>query len=323
MQGFYGYVADGLLSARVVLADGSAVTASATQHADLFWALKGAGHNFGVVTSFEIKAYDLPKTKWTIVNLVYTQDKLEDFVDALNDVDNEGDHDAALVLAGAIMRIPPIDPEHPVIAYQLSFLGTAAEVEPYVARFRQAGPLSVDFVENVPYKDYYIVTNNGYNQTACQIDQNISGYAVSLPNYNKTAMRRTFEIFSEFTADETFTSFWLLESYGSRGVKAVDYATSAIPNADRDLAVLTVPITWWNGSDAQTKAKADHYGKLIRSTLAEGADKTAENAHIYLNYAMGGESLQQVYGKEPLPKLMALKKKYDPANRFGFYVPIV
>ena len=53
----YGYSIDNLLSVEIVTADGQVRTASATENPDLFWAVRGAGSNFGVVTSFEFRLH--------------------------------------------------------------------------------------------------------------------------------------------------------------------------------------------------------------------------------------------------------------------------
>jgi hypothetical protein len=53
-----GILADSLVSAHVVTATGDFVTASQTENADLFWAIRGAGHNFGIITSATFKMYD-------------------------------------------------------------------------------------------------------------------------------------------------------------------------------------------------------------------------------------------------------------------------
>jgi len=53
----YGFAIDNLLAVDIVTADGVLRTASATQHEDLFWGIRGAGHNFGVVTSFEYRLH--------------------------------------------------------------------------------------------------------------------------------------------------------------------------------------------------------------------------------------------------------------------------
>ena len=62
LSGQYGLVIDNLVQATVVIANGSVVTASSTSHPDLFWAIRGGGSNFGIVTEFVLKVYPQRKT---------------------------------------------------------------------------------------------------------------------------------------------------------------------------------------------------------------------------------------------------------------------
>jgi FAD/FMN-containing dehydrogenase len=109
LQGQYGYAVDGLISARVVLASGDVVTASRSQNADLFWALQGAGHQFGVLASLEVKVYDV-RSNWTIYSLVFLHDKLEQLYRLVNEFEEPSSkRPAKLAMTGAILRVPAVD----------------------------------------------------------------------------------------------------------------------------------------------------------------------------------------------------------------------
>jgi FAD/FMN-containing dehydrogenase len=112
LQGQYGYAVDGLISARVVLASGDVVTASRSQNADLFWALQGAGHQFGVLASLEVKVYDV-RSNWTIYSLVFLHDKLEQLYRLVNEFEEPSSkRPAKLAMTGAILRVPAVDPNN-------------------------------------------------------------------------------------------------------------------------------------------------------------------------------------------------------------------
>ena len=113
LQGHYGLVMDQVIEVRIVLANGTAATASETSNPDLFWALRGAGHNFGVVTSFKVKIYDVKDgDMWSWQSFVFTQDKLEDIYSALNDLGGNGTQSDDLMNFSLYMRIPAVDPQN-------------------------------------------------------------------------------------------------------------------------------------------------------------------------------------------------------------------
>lgn len=87
LQGMYGLLADQLIEARIVLGNGSAIKVSADSHPDLFWALRGAGHNFGIVTEFTYRIYDShPNETWSYESFFFSGDQLEAVFEAKNEM---------------------------------------------------------------------------------------------------------------------------------------------------------------------------------------------------------------------------------------------
>lgn len=82
LQGYHGLVADQWISMNVVLANGDLKTIDSKS--DLWWAMQGAGHNFGIVTSVKTKIYDIVHIKWAIETIIFNGDKIEDVYDAAN-----------------------------------------------------------------------------------------------------------------------------------------------------------------------------------------------------------------------------------------------
>lgn len=89
-EGLYGMISDNIINLNVVLADGRAIRVNETSHADLLWGMKGAGHNFGIVTSFELKIHPREVELWHYHNYIWTEDNLERLYDAANKLSENG-----------------------------------------------------------------------------------------------------------------------------------------------------------------------------------------------------------------------------------------
>jgi len=111
LMGQYGLSCDNLVSADVVIAAGEVITASTTEHPDLFWALRGGGGNFGVVTSFEYQLH--PVGQWLAGTVVYPRSQARDILRYHRDF-SETCSDNTATFAG-LMTSPdgaPIGPAH-------------------------------------------------------------------------------------------------------------------------------------------------------------------------------------------------------------------
>lgn len=113
LQGRYGLLADNLVSARMVIANGTAITVSLESNPDLFWAIRGAGHNFGIVTEFTYKIYDVGEnSNWAYESFIFTNDKLEEVYHELNKLTAGGTQPVELFNFSYFILLPDIDPNN-------------------------------------------------------------------------------------------------------------------------------------------------------------------------------------------------------------------
>jgi FAD/FMN-containing dehydrogenase len=150
----YGLTIDSLIGAEVVLADGTQVHASPDEHADLFWALRGGGGNFGVVTAFEFRTHPVGDavmagpTFWPIEQTPEVMRFFREFISA-----------APRAVGGffALMTVPPVDlfpPElhlRKVAAIMWCVVGSEEEATRYLAPVHDVGTPLLHGVGAVPH----------------------------------------------------------------------------------------------------------------------------------------------------------------------------
>lgn len=107
-MGFYGLIIDNLLSMNVVLANGSMVVVSERSAPDLWWGMRGAGHNFGIVTSFNTKIYKRTVDEWFYITYIFRQDKLEPLFEVVNAMMNNGTQPKELMNYALYAWVPDI-----------------------------------------------------------------------------------------------------------------------------------------------------------------------------------------------------------------------
>ncbi|KAK4507273.1 hypothetical protein PRZ48_001008 [Zasmidium cellare] len=332
LKGRYGLMTDNLISADVVLANGSAITVSESQHPDLFWAMRGAGQNFGIVTSFEYKIYDrTPENElWSYDLMIFATDKLE----AVYEVAEKQRQTAPVEFGnwGFVVPIPDIDPTVHSLIFTVFYQGSKLPSE-YTDPFHALGPIvSTPNVTEFPGlssalglgKPPYISSSNpslpGLSSPVCQTDgPSYATYPVNLESYNPAALREAVDILQSTPPDLHFSSM-LIEGYSGEAVRAVPEASTAFPH--RKQGILIGNFINWPRERTDLEGQARDYGVRIQEALVRGSEDG--RLHSYVNYAAGNEGMEALWGYEPwrLEKLRKLKKLYDPHGKFNFYLPI-
>jgi FAD/FMN-containing dehydrogenase len=145
LEGTCGMAVDNLLGADVVLATGQLVHASERDHPDLFWALRGGGGNFGIVTSFEYRLHEVGPMiigGMVVHPLARAGEVLRFYAEFMRTAPDE------LVAAAALLTGPD---GHKGCAIAVAYNGQLAEGERVVAPLKQFGTPALDIIGPMPY----------------------------------------------------------------------------------------------------------------------------------------------------------------------------
>jgi FAD/FMN-containing dehydrogenase len=150
----HGLAVDNLVSADVVVADGRILRATANENPELFWAIRGGGGNFGVVTSFEFRLHEIgPQVQFGL--FFWGLDQGAEVLQLAREVVPSLPRDVNAVIAGLNAPPAPFVPERhhfrPGYALLVAGFGSAEEHAWVAARIREALPPLFEFVTPMPY----------------------------------------------------------------------------------------------------------------------------------------------------------------------------
>jgi FAD/FMN-containing dehydrogenase len=300
----HGLSIDNLLSVDIVTADGTLRHASATENDDLFWAIRGAGSNFGVVTSFEFQAH--PLGPMVMVGAIfYPFEDVRKVLPAWRDYVTSAPNElSSIAMCWSVPPHEPFPPEHhgrPVLVVAGAYAGKIEEGEPVVQPLRELGEPLLDLSGPWPWRGLQ------------------SGFDALFPKGN--------------------FYYWKSRALAELSDAAIDEIADF---GGRRPSPLTDVIVWHNGGAMSDVAEADTaYGGRDASFLVTGeaswddpavtddaiawgremwkAMERHSTGGIYLNFAGLGEEKDALvragYGGN-YERLTMLKAKYDPTNFF-------
>jgi FAD/FMN-containing dehydrogenase len=290
----YGMACDNLISADVVLADGSIVTASADENPELFWGLRGGGGNFGVVTSFEFRLH--PVTSILGGMLVYPIDRANEVLRAFRNF-NQTTPDAMTAFA-AMLTSPEGDR---ILALPVCYNGPIEQGEAILRPLRESTSPMADMVGPITYEQQQTLMDDGF--------------PFGLQNYWKSEFLKGLTdeaidvLVERFAAVPSPLTAVVLEQFGGAYSRVGAEDTAFV---HRDWEYNFVIISRW-----ADPADADQNIQWARGTWQ--AVQPFASGSVYVNYLEpgqeGNDRIRAAYGPV-YDRLVAVKNQYDPTNFF-------
>jgi len=162
----YGLTIDDLLAAEVVTADGEFLRADTETHPELFWAIRGGGGNFGVVTRFHYRLHEVDMIVGGMMILPATPDAIASFVSEAEAAPEELSTIANVMVAPPMPFVPAELHGQLIIMAMLAYAGEVDKGERAIAPFRALAEPIVDMVKPMRYPEIYPPEEEDYHPVA-------------------------------------------------------------------------------------------------------------------------------------------------------------
>jgi hypothetical protein len=297
----YGLACDNLRSVDMVTAEGRFLTASATDHADLFWGVRGGGGNFGIVTAFEYDLHPLSTVLggWILYPIEQAPEILHVLSATLASAPDELTTVARLCTLPVVEMIPPALQNQEVIAVGVCHCGSAQEAEVALHPLRLVGTALIDLIAPVPYRVLQTMFD-GLNPPG------LHHYWRS--DYLRTLDEQTIETILSQVAQRT--SPLCVVDLHQMGGEASRISAEATAFGHRDAPFLINEIGTWTDQE-----EAERHIAWVRG-LSAALQPFSAGSYVNFLAQEGAQVTKAAYTEATYSRLVALKTTYDPTNLF-------
>jgi FAD/FMN-containing dehydrogenase len=301
----YGYSVDNLLAVDIATADGQPRRASETENADLFWAVRGAGSNFGVVTSFEFRLHPVGPMV-ALAAPFYALEDAERVLPAWRDFmagsPEEVGSNALFWGIPAVEAFPAELHGRAVLILATVYTGDAAEGEQVLQPLRELATPLLDLSGTMPYATLQSAFDPFFPKGWLYYWKSLY-----LDRLDDAAVPAIVQYAAERPSSNALMALWNLGEGAARrvGAEATAFGSREAPY------LLSFDTTWTDPADTE---------RNIAWTRASWADmQRFGGGGLYLNFAGFGEEKEALvragYGAN-YERLARLKAEYDPSNLF-------
>ena len=294
----FGLTVDSLIGAELVTADGELVTADEKTNPDLFWAIRGGGGNFGVVTRLHFRLNRLESFVGGLMILPATTETVVGFIEAA-----EAAPDGLSTIAN-VMNCPPMPfvPEELhgslVIMAFIAWAGEVGEGQAVIDRFRALAEPLADMTAPGPYTDIYMPEDQDYRPVA-----------VSRTLFTDTFESATAEAILEHL--ETSDASMRVAQIRPLGGAYARVSNDDTAYAHRDRRFMVNVAAFYDGPDDLPR-RQEWVGGL--ASLLSGGDDRGYTGFLGDE---GPDRVRAAYPGKTWDRLRQVKAKYDPDNLFS------